>query len=71
MIKDISFLILLGFILYTQVEKRLRKGGKEMKCLACGRIIFEKPVKIKTDGKEMIFCCEHCAKAYLSSKKET
>lgn len=70
MIEDLSFLILLGLIAYTQIRKRLKfKGGEKiLKCESCGRTIFEKPVKVKVDDKELVFCCEHCAKAYLSSK---
>ena len=71
MIKDLSFLILLGLIAFVKLREILEKRrGIRMKCVACGRKTFERPVKIKINSKELYFCCEHCAKAYLTKNKE-
>lgn len=66
MIKIICALALLSLIVYTQSRKIVaRRRGKAIKCESCGRTIVERPVKIKVDDKELVFCCEHCAQAYL------
>ena len=45
-----------------------KKGGEERRWASCGRLVVERPVKKEMDGKELVFCCEHCAAAY--TKKE-
>ena len=70
MIKTISAIILFGLIIYTQVRKMLAKrGGEEMRCASCGRLVVERPVKKEMDGKELVFCCEHCAAAYVKREE--
>lgn len=63
MIKTICALILLGLIAYTKIRRYIR--GKKMKCATCGRKIIERPVKKDVNGEELVFCCEHCAAAYV------
>lgn len=64
MIKTICALVLLGLIGYTQLRKILAKK-EVMKCASCGRTIIERPVRKEIGGKELVFCCEHCAEAYV------
>jgi Zn finger protein HypA/HybF involved in hydrogenase expression len=72
-IKTICAMVLLGLIAYTQGRRilvRIRK--KTMRCATCGRTVFERPVKKEIDGKELVFCCEHCAMNYsLVHNKKT
>jgi len=63
MIRTVCALVLLGLIGYTQLRKILAK--KEMKCASCGRTIIERPVRKEVRGKGLVFCCEHCAEAYV------
>jgi DNA-binding PadR family transcriptional regulator len=39
-------------------------------CLSCGCKIFEGGHKEKINGKEMAFCCIHCAGSYKRTNKE-
>lgn len=64
MIKTICALVLLGLVTYT-LGKKVSAKLRAMKCMSCGRPIVE-PVKREVRGKEMVFCCEHCAEAYIS-----
>jgi len=71
MIKTISALILIALAIYAQLNKFLAKRrGNIMECANCGKAISERPVKKTIGGKEMFFCCEHCAFAYAASKDE-
>jgi hypothetical protein len=45
-----------------------KRGGEEIRCASCRRTVVERPVKKEMDGKELVFCCEHRAAAYV--KKE-
>ncbi len=63
-------IVLLCLIVYTQGMKIwARKKGRAMACAACGRTIVDRPVRIVEDGREIVFCCEHCAAAYTSGGK--
>ena len=65
----ICAVVLLGLIVYTQgVKVWARMKGSAAVCSACGRTIVDRPVKVEEDGKQLAFCCEHCADAYLKSK---
>jgi predicted nucleic acid binding AN1-type Zn finger protein len=71
MIEDLSFLILLGLIAFVKLREKFKpQKNIKMKCAACGRTIFERPVKIKINDKELYFCCEHCAKAYSTKNSK-
>jgi hypothetical protein len=71
MIKTICAIILLGLIAYSLVRKAIaRIGGEQMKCAGCGRTIGERSIKKEINGKELVFCCEHCAMAYASHNKK-
>ena len=57
---------MLGLILATQGMKlwaRLR--GRTVVCAACGRTVVDSPVKMEEGGRDIYFCCEHCADAYM------
>jgi uncharacterized ferredoxin-like protein len=47
------------------------KEGKAISlfCTSCGRTVVERPVKKEIKGEEFVFCCEHCAEAYVASKE--
>ncbi|MDI6888609.1 MAG: hypothetical protein QMC78_02785 [Methanocellales archaeon] len=66
MIRTICALVLLGLIGYTQLRKILVKK-EAMKCASCGRAIIERPVRRGVRG-ELVFCCEHCAEAYVRTR---
>jgi len=38
-------------------------------CASCGCKVYEGGYKETIDGRETIFCCEHCANAYKHEKK--
>ena len=38
-------------------------------CIHCGCKIYKEYYKEKIKGKQMIFCCKHCAKAYKNMRK--
>jgi len=40
-------------------------------CANCGCKVFEGGYKEVIDGKELAFCCVHCAQSYKKNKKET
>lgn len=69
MTKTILALIFIGLVVYVRLRKILAKDrGKVMKCASCGRTIAERPVKKVIKGKELVFCCEHCADAHIPSE---
>lgn len=70
MTKTILALIFVGLVILSILRKILAKGGKVMKCASCGRTIAERPVKKVIKGKELVFCCEACAAAYVPSENQ-
>jgi DNA-binding PadR family transcriptional regulator len=40
-------------------------------CAHCGCKIFEGGHKVEMDGKEVLFCCEHCAHHYVQESSES
>jgi hypothetical protein len=67
----ICAVVLLGLIFYTQGRKMwATKKGKAMKCEACGRAIVDRPVRMEKDGRELVFCCQHCADAYVRGGRD-
>jgi hypothetical protein len=63
--------VMLGLILATQVMKAWAKlKGRAVVCAACGRTVVDSPVKIEKEGRELVFCCGHCADAYVRSGRD-
>jgi hypothetical protein len=68
---SVCAVILLGLIFYTQGRKMwVKRKGKAMRCEACGRTIVDRPVRMEQDGRELVFCCEHCADAYVRGGRD-
>jgi hypothetical protein len=65
----ICAVVLLGLIVYTQGRKMwVKRKGRAAVCAACGRTIVDRPVKMEKGGRELVFCCEHCADACVKNK---
>ena len=63
--------VMLGLILATQGVKLWAKlKGRSVVCAACGRTVVDSPVKIKEGGRDIFFCCEHCADAYVRGGRD-
>lgn len=57
--------ILLDFheIIKESIEKKLTK------CTHCGCTVYDNKFKEKVDGKNLAFCCCHCADSYKKGNK--
>jgi len=61
MVKLIAAFILIGLIVAVKVIRAKRHA----RCATCGMPIVGSPVVRKVGGRNLTFCCEGCARAYM------
>ncbi|RLF15506.1 MAG: hypothetical protein DRJ97_03730 [Thermoprotei archaeon] len=66
---DLALIALIALVAYVKIRKFRRRRDMD-RCAMCGRLIAERPVELSVDGVKYLFCCEHCASAFLSSREE-